>query len=144
MFVSFSVQMIFFGIVLRIVGTHSLTVFAGGQRCANNAPVSWLLVLLFENKKNWEITEENVARQTFVHKIRHGSYESWLFPFLLLLLWRIRQAECYPEKSFVWIDEVWALGLERCQMSCQILPLVNQLTELVGKKDPGCNERKRN
>lgn len=39
-FVSFSVQMIFFGIILRIVGTHSLTVFAGGQRCANNAPVS--------------------------------------------------------------------------------------------------------
>jgi len=49
--------MIYLGIILSIGGTHSLMVFAGGQRCANNAPVSWLLVLLFENKKNWEIIE---------------------------------------------------------------------------------------
>mgnify|MGYP001856644084 CR=1 FL=1 len=33
------------------VGTHSLRMFAGSWTCANNVPVSWLLVLFFEYEK---------------------------------------------------------------------------------------------
>lgn len=81
LFVSFSVQTIYLRIIVGIVGAHCLIVFAGSQRYASNAPVSWLLVLLFENKKNREIIEYNAAWQTFVHKLGMVQLSDDCFPF---------------------------------------------------------------
>lgn len=125
---------------IDIAGTHSLIVFAGGQRCANNVPVSWLLVLLFENKKNWELLSKILHNKHLFVKLTMVQMSDERFPLHCCFTRELGKQIAILERALHELKIFWPWGLK--DVKCHVQFSLQLTVNIIGRENWLCLEWK--